>query len=160
MQLPSTPPSVDGPALLRARRPAGTRPRAVTGLRLTGALALLGTGAIHLQQYVVDDYRVIPTIGTLFLLNFIGAMVLGLYLLVPGGRSPGRLRRSADALAAVSGCAIAAGSLIALFISERTPLFGFMEQGYRLQIVIAIAVEALTVAALGAFVTLAQRRGQ
>ena len=160
MHLPYTPPSVNGSAVLTARRPARVRPRAVTVLRLTGALALLGAGALHLQQYAGDDYRVIPTIGTLFLLNFIGATVLGLYLLMPGGRSPGRLRRAGDVLAALGGCSIAVGSLVALFISERTPLFGFMEQGYRLEIVIVIAVEALTIAALGAFVAFDQRGGQ
>ena len=51
--------------------------------RLVGALALLATGGIHLEQYIVDDYRAIPTIGLLFLLNFIGGTVLGLYFLAP-----------------------------------------------------------------------------
>ena len=49
---------------------------------------------------------------------------------------------------------MAGGSLIALFVSERTPLFGFMERGYRLEIVIAIVAEAVAVFALGAMVAL------
>jgi len=44
--------------------------------------------------------------------------------------------------------AIAAGSLIALFVSENTTLFGFSETGYRTVIVLAIIVEALAVVLL------------
>jgi hypothetical protein len=40
--------------------------------------------------------------------------------------------------------AIAAGSLVALFIAESQPLFGFMEDGYDMPILIAIVAEALT----------------
>ncbi len=158
MQLPETRPSINSNALMGSRAPS--RARAVTILRLVGALALLAAGAMHLQQYTVDDYRVIPTIGTLFILNFISATVLGLYLMAPGGQSGGRLRRAGDLFAAVSGCAVALTSLVALFISEQQPLFGFMEQGYRLEIVLVIAFEALTVAALGGFIVLAYGRGR
>ena len=50
--------------------------------RMLGALSLLAVGAVHLQQY--DDlYSAIPTIGTLFVLNFVAATVLGVGLLVP-----------------------------------------------------------------------------
>lgn len=38
------------------------------------------------------------------------------------------------------------------------PLFGFMEQGYRLEIVLAIAVEAVAIAALAGFIVLAYGR--
>ena len=41
-----------------------------------GALALLAVGTIHLQQYL-GPYSAIPTIGTLFLLNFAAAIVIG-----------------------------------------------------------------------------------
>src|SRR5205085_1231629 len=57
-----------------------------------------------------------------------------------------------DAAAAVGGISVSAGALAALLISEHTPLFGFMEQGYRLEIVIAIASEALAISALTVFV--------
>jgi hypothetical protein len=43
------------------------------------------------------------------------------------------------------------GSLVALLISEQTPLFGFMESGYRQAIVISIALEAATTVLLGGF---------
>src|SRR5947208_15332425 len=50
--------------------------------RVLGALSLLAVGAVHLQQY--DDlYSAIPTIGTLFVLNFVAATLLGVGLLVP-----------------------------------------------------------------------------
>ena len=44
--------------------------------RYLGALALLGVGLDHLEQYSVDSYSVIPTIGTLFALNFASAALL------------------------------------------------------------------------------------
>jgi hypothetical protein len=131
------------------------RARAITTLRLIGAIALLMIGAVHLEQYSVDDYRVIPTIGPLFLVNFIAGTVLGLYLLVTARGSDGRLRRTLDLVAAWSGLAVAAGALLALLIAERTPLFGFMEQGYRLAIVLAIGAEAVAILALTAFLALA-----
>jgi hypothetical protein len=48
----------------------------------------------------------------------------------------------------VVGLAIAVGSLVALFIAESQPLFGFMETGYDTPILIAIVAEALTAALL------------
>ena len=126
--------------------------------RLIAAASLLAIGGVHLQQYVVQDYRVIPTIGPLFLLNFIGGTVLGLYFLVPARAQVGRVRWLLDSVAAVSGWTIGVAGLVALFISEAMPLFGFMEHGYRLEIVIAIVAEAVTVVALSVFLALSYRR--
>jgi hypothetical protein len=56
--------------------------------RILGALALLVVGAVHLQQFL-SLYSEIPTIGTLFVLNFAGATVIGLGLLSPVERLPG-----------------------------------------------------------------------
>jgi hypothetical protein len=130
------------------------RLRTLASLRVIGAVALLVTGGIHLDEYLVDNYSVLPTIGPLFLLNFAGGTILGLYFLVPSGAAPSWWRRTVDLVAAWSGIAVAAGALLALFVSEHTPLFGFMEQGYRAVIVIAIAAEAIAVCALGALVAL------
>jgi len=47
---------------------------------------------------------------------------------------------------------IAAGSLVSLLVSEYTPLFGFMESGYRLAIVLAIVFDVLTTVFLGVFI--------
>jgi hypothetical protein len=44
--------------------------------RYVGALAVVATGGAHIEQYAVDSYSTVPTIGTLFLLNFIGAIVM------------------------------------------------------------------------------------
>jgi hypothetical protein len=142
-----------------ASRPSRAHRYALVTARLVSALALLATGAIHIQQYYVADYRVIPTIGTLFLLNFIGGTVLGLYLLIPARVASGRVRRLADTVAALSGLGVAVTSLIALLVSEHTPLFGFMEHGYRLEIVVAIVAEAVATVALGGFLLLNHRAG-
>ena len=127
-------------------------PRRHVGLmalvRLLAAISLLAVGGVHIQQYIVQDYRVIPTIGPLFLLNFIGGTVLGLYFLIPLGGRAGRVRLVMDAVAALAGCFVAAGALVALLVSEHTPLFGFMEHGYRFAIVFAIASEAVAIVAL------------
>jgi hypothetical protein len=137
--------------------PSRTRVYSLAALRLIAAIALLATGAIHLEQYIVAGYRLIPTIGPLFLLNFIAGTVLGLYFLIPASASVSRIRRSIDMVAAVTGFALAAGALIALLISEHTPLFGFMEYGYRREIVIAIVAEALAIVGLAAFLAVSYR---
>jgi hypothetical protein len=51
--------------------------------------------------------------------------------------------RQADLLSVIA-LAIAVGSLVALSIAESQPLFGFMENGYDMPILIAIVAEALT----------------
>jgi hypothetical protein len=122
--------------------------------RLIAAVSLLAIGAVHLQQYIVQDYRVIPTIGPLFLLNFIAATVLGLYFVVPARARVARVRLLADTTAALSGMGVAAGGLVALIVSEHTPLFGFMEHGYRFAIVFTIASEVVAILALGIFLVL------
>lgn len=126
----------------------------LAGARLLGALALLTTGGIHLEQYIVANYRTVPTIGPLFLLNFIAGTVLGLYFVVPARAKADPVRWWLDMLAALSGWGVGALGLIALFISEHTLLFGFMEHGYRRDIVIAIVAEGVTVLALSAFMAL------
>jgi hypothetical protein len=119
--------------------------------RFGGALALLGVGIDHIDQYWADSYSAIPTIGTLFALNFVSATFVGLGLLAPVRRLTGRWADAALALLAVSGIGIATGSLAGLLISERSGLFGFMEQGYRSAIVVSIVLEVATVLLLGIF---------
>jgi hypothetical protein len=104
-------------------------PSAAPAARFLGALSLLAVGAVHLQQYEYL-YSTIPTIGTLFVLNFAGATVMGLGLLAPLERLLGRLGGAAVALLALGGAAQAATAFTFLLVSERTPLFGFMEPGY------------------------------
>jgi hypothetical protein len=119
-------------------------------MRISGAVALLAVGAIHLQQYAGSGYDQIPTIGTLFLLNTISCAVVGVGLLLPLNRW--LARRRADVIAgmlAAAGALIALLSMIALFISETSTLFGFSEDGYKTAIVASIAVEAAVLLLLG-----------
>jgi hypothetical protein len=136
-----------------------TRRIATIGLvRAAGGVALLAVGAVHLEQYTAGHFSVVPTIGSLFLVNFVAATVLGLWLLVPvrGGYRPVRL--AFDSAVALAGLGVAAGAFVALLISEAQPLFGFMEQGYRIEIIIALASEAVAIVLLSVFVGLAYRR--
>jgi hypothetical protein len=113
-------------------------------MRRLGALTLLVVGGVHLQQYL-SGYSDVPTIGALFVLNAIGAGVVAVALLAPIERLlSDRNADLAAGLLATVGVMIAVGALIALFISESQPLFGFMEDGYSTPIVIAIASEAIT----------------
>jgi hypothetical protein len=128
-------------------------------LRALAALALLGVAADHLEELTVGHYAAIPTIGTLFALDIAAATVLAVALLAPLGRLPGRAGRAAPPLAALAGIGVAGGSLVALLVSEQTTLFGFMESGYRLAIVVAIACEAAAALLLGADLA-GSRRGR
>jgi len=114
-------------------------------LRRAGAVALLGVGAVHLEELTGDHYAAIPTIGTLFALNAAAAAAIAVALWAPVGRI-------AHALFATAGIAVAAGSLVALVVSEQTTLFGFHETGWRPAILLAVVFEAATVVLLGAAV--------
>jgi hypothetical protein len=133
---------------LRAR---GGRQALSLAARVLGALSLLAVGAVHLQQYF-DLYSGVPTIGTLFVLNFVGATIVGLVLLAPVERLFGRFANAAVALLAIAGIAQAATAFVFLYISERTPLFGFQEPGYDPTAIMTSRVsEIATVVFLGAF---------
>jgi len=99
-------------------------------VRALGALAVLAVGVIHLREY--DKlYSAIPTIGTLFVLNFAGAAAIAVGLLAPVERLlGGRLGAATVGLLALGGIGLSATSFAFLTISEHTPLFGFMEPGY------------------------------
>jgi hypothetical protein len=106
------------------------------------ALAVLATGVVHIQQYYGNDYSTVPTIGTLFFLNFVSAVVIAAGLVAPLGRVAGRYADSIRALFAVGGIGLAVLSLVSLFVSESSSLFGFTENGYRTAIVLAMVAEA------------------
>jgi hypothetical protein len=122
--------------------------------RYLGAVAILVAGAVHAQQYYDAYFSYVPTIGTLFLLTFVGSSVVGAVLIAPVRLLGPNLGDLILALAALGAIGIAVGSLISLLISEYRPLFGFMESGYRFAIVVAIVSEALATALLAAFVAL------
>jgi hypothetical protein len=118
-------------------------------MRRVGVLAVLVTGAVHLQQYL-GDYHSIPTIGPLFLLNAIGSGLVAVGLLLPVERwIGGRSGEIAVGLLALGGVAIALGALISLYIAETSTLFGFSEGTLETVMWIAIVAEAAAVALLG-----------
>jgi hypothetical protein len=124
-------------------------------LRYAGAVALLGVGLGHLQQLLVDHYDQIPTIGTLFALNVASATFVGLALLAPVQRLPGRAGSLTPPALAAGGVAIAAGSLIALWVSETSGLFGFQEVGFRSAIAVLVGLEAAAAVLLAGFLATA-----
>jgi hypothetical protein len=131
-------------------------PPVLTVTRTLGGLALLVVGGVHFQQYQYEFYSNIPTIGPLFLAAFVAATSLGLFLLVPIKRPSGRVRKLVDEVAALSGVGLATGAFVGLLISEHTPLFGFMEHGYRFAIVLALVSEAAAITLLTLFVVRAR----
>ena len=135
------------------------RELAVEATRYLGAAAIVVVGVIHAQQYYDAYFNVVPTIGTLFLLSFIGSGVVGAILVAPVRRLLGqRLGDAVLVAAALGAIGIALGSLVALLWSEYSPLFGFMESGYRLAIVLTLVFDALTTVLLGVFVALVGRQ--
>jgi len=137
-----------------------SRNRSLTATRMLGAIALLVIGGIHYQQYHYAFYSSVPTIGPLFLANFVGATALGLVLLAPLKSRLGRFGNLLERLAALAGIGLAASGLAALLVSEHTPLFGFMEHGYRFVIVLTIASEAVAIALLTLFLVRARPQAQ
>jgi hypothetical protein len=131
---------------------------AATWSRYLGALALLGVGLDHLEQFSVDSYSAIPTIGTLFALNFASAALLAFALAAPVQRLPGRAGRLAVPVLSLAGIGVAAGSLAGLLLSESAGLFGFMETGYRTAIVLSIGLEATTIGLLSVHLALRHTR--
>ena len=136
---------------------AGGRRHPLYALRFLGAVAVLGVGAVHIDQYFAVHYEVVPVIGTLFLLNLIGAAAIALLLILPTERLLGV---AVVGLLALAGIALAVTSGVFLLVSEHTTLFGFMENGYRTAIVLSFIAEGATVALLGAYlVALVGHRG-
>ena len=119
--------------------------------RYLGAVSILLVGAVHAQQYYDAYFSIVPTIGTLFLLSFIGAGVVGVVLFAPVRRLGRGVGDLILALAALGAIGIALGTLVSLLVSEYTPLFGFMESGYRLAVVLTLVFDGLTTVFLGCF---------
>jgi hypothetical protein len=137
----------------RRRPPTSTLSRAWVWLaaRLLGGLAVLAVGAIHLYEFE-HFYSPIPTIGTLFFLNFLGATAIGLGLLAPVQRIARRHGSALLILLALAGIALATVAFAFLLISQHTPLFGFKEPGYDPTGIDAVrAAEIATVIFLGTF---------
>lgn len=105
---------VDGRVNEPAEHPVDAVPRAgrLLVLRLTravGALALLVVGGVHIEQYTVAHFSVIPTIGRLFLVNFIAATGFGLILLIPLGHDARPIRLVFESLVTLGGIGVSIG---------------------------------------------------
>ena len=116
-----------------------------------GALALLGEGVVHVQQYI-ELFHGVSWIGPLFLVNAAACLVTIAGIAYPRTR----------ALAALAGVVISAAALLSLIISYGTGLFGWQEVGFRAPIVLAASFEVgavvLLSAALAARAALVQPR--
>ena len=135
-----------------ARRFGGQRRATIARVALyLGALAVLATGIAHVQQFYADDYSTVPTIGTLFYLNFLSAVLIAAGLVAPLERIAGRYADAIRAAFAVAGIGLGALSLVALFVSESSGLFGFQEHGYRTPIALAIVFEVAAIVFLAVF---------
>ena len=112
-------------------------------LRVAGALLLVVSAGIHLDLYLTG-YRSIPTIGWLFLVQFLVAFVLAIGALVTHSR-----------LVAVAGAAFALSTLGCYLLAVWIGLFGYKEIRTRAGIaaglieVAAFATLALAVAIAG-----------
>jgi hypothetical protein len=147
-------------ALLGSRqRPTLTVPRRETRLsllrrgslvtRVLGAITLIVVGVVHLQAYG-GPYAAVPTIGTLFLVNFVAAATIGAALLLPLERIAGRWATWAVVLVSLAGIGLAGGSLVMLYLSEHGTVFGFHEPGYDPEAISRSRVtEFITVGLLG-----------
>jgi hypothetical protein len=152
----------DKPVRALPARPTRHRELVGEAARYLGAVSILLVGVVHAQQYYAAYFSVVPTIGTLFLLSFVGSGVVGAVLLAPVRRLGRNVGDLILVLAALGAIGIALGSLASLLWSEYMPLFGFMESGYRLAVVLALLFDALTTVFLGLFiliVALDRRRG-
>ena len=61
-------------------------------------------------------------------------------------------------LEGIGAIGIAVGTFVSLMISEYTPLFGFMESGYRMAVVLTLLFDVLTTVFLGAFLAIVAPR--
>src|SRR6476646_10388322 len=85
------------------RLPTSHRSIVASGFRYIGAFAVVATGVAHIEQYAVDNYSTVPTIGTLFLLNFITAIVIAVGLIAPIRHVTGRYTDAIGAVLPVGG---------------------------------------------------------
>jgi predicted lipoprotein with Yx(FWY)xxD motif len=112
-------------------------------LRIAGAMLLCVSAGIHLDLYLTG-YRTIPTIGWLFLVQFIGGFTLAIAVLMTHSR-----------LAVAASAAFALSTLSAYLLAVWVGLFGFKEVRTRAGIaaglieVAAFAVLALAAVAAG-----------
>jgi predicted lipoprotein with Yx(FWY)xxD motif len=128
----------------RHRRPKPSRQQ--LWLQVAGAVLLAGSASIHLALYLTG-YRSIPTVGWLFLMQFVVAFVLAIGSLVTHSR-----------LAAAAGAAFALSTLGCYLLAVWIGLFGFKEVRTRAGIAAGlIEVAAFATLAMAALAADAER---
>jgi predicted lipoprotein with Yx(FWY)xxD motif len=131
----------------RHRRPKPSRRQ--LWLQVAGAMLLAGSACIHLTLYLTG-YRSIPTIGWLFLVQFVVAFVLAAGSLVTHSR-----------VAAAAGAAFALSTLGCYMLAVWIGLFGFKEVRTRAGIAAGlIEVAAFATLAMAALATDAERQAR
>jgi hypothetical protein len=116
-------------------------------LAIVDAGLLIASGAIHLHLWDIA-YQHVPTLGPLFLVQAISALVLALTILV-----------TRHLLAVAAGLALVAGTIIGFILVRTVGLFGFhltFSSGLANAVLV---VEAAAVVALAATGLLLIRRG-
>jgi hypothetical protein len=103
----------------------------------TGAAALAGEGAVHVEQYVTLVHPV-PWIGPLFLANAAACAVTIVGLALPPTRQ----------LACLGGVVVSALALGGLVVSYGPGLFGWHEVGIRTSITVAVITAVVATIAL------------
>jgi plastocyanin len=113
------------------------------GMRIVAAAAVLIGGLVHLELYFRGGYRSFPNanLGRSFLLNGVASVIVAAVLVV---------RR--DVIVRLAGIAVAAGTLIAFYLTRETDkgIFGFTEKGFEPspQAALALVVEIVAVVVL------------
>jgi predicted lipoprotein with Yx(FWY)xxD motif len=106
-------------------------------LRVAGAILLVVSAGIHLDLYLTG-YRSIPTVGWLFLVQFLVAFVLAIGALVTHSR-----------LVAVAGAAFALSTLGCYLLAVWIGLFGYKEIRTRAGIAAGLVLFGIALASAG-----------
>ena len=110
--------------------------------RLLAAVLLLAGGAIHLDLWR-GGYEGIPYIGPLFLANVIASVIVAAALIIRGG-----------SLVLLAGVGLAVASLAALVMSRTVGLLGFMDPGWTVDAMGALAAEVGSLVTIGLVVVI------
>jgi hypothetical protein len=113
----------------------------------TGAAALAGVAAVHVQQYVTLVHA-IRWIGPLFLANAVACAIIVV----------GLACRPTRQLSALSGVAVSVLTLAGLVVSYGEGLFGWAESGFRTAIALDVVTTVVATIALTAGLAIAAAR--
>jgi hypothetical protein len=104
---------------------------------VAGGALLVWSAYIHFHLWQSEDYRRIPTIGPLFLLQAVAGVLLGLLVIV--------VHR---VWTAILGLGFAASTLAGFFISVKYGLFGFKDSSDAPYAHVALIIEIATIVVL------------